>query len=331
MSDRVVLLHDAAAASGPADASDVLREAREVAAGLAALGYETATVPVGLDLAGLESALADLTPRVVFNLVESLAGRGSLIHVVPALLESLDIPYTGCSACAQWTTSNKIAAKRGLAAAGLAVPEPFPAGPAPWIVKSVWEHASLGLDDASVVAASARVPAEIARRARCFGGEWFAERYIAGRELNVAVIAAREGPRVLPVAEIRFDAYPPGKPRIVGYAAKWEPSTFEYMQTRRTFDVEPALAAAAAGVALECWRAFDLGGYARVDLRVDERGRLRVLEVNANPCLSADAGFAAALDAAGIAFPQALGWLIADALARGGGAPAVETARQARA
>ena len=69
-------------------------------------------------------------------------------------------------------------------------------------------------------------------------------------------------------------------------------------------------------VALDCWALFRLDGYARVDFRVDERGRPWVLEVNANPCLSPDAGFAAALAEAGIGYEAAVARLVDDALER---------------
>jgi D-alanine-D-alanine ligase len=314
-------LHDAFAVNGPPDASDVLNEAMHIARGLATLGYQAMTVPVTLNLQELETRLAELAPQVVFNLMESIAGSGRLIHVVPSLLDTLGIPYTGCAALAQWTTSNKIAAKRRLVASAIATPDLFATAeaPGPWIVKSVWEHASYGLDDASIVADSRSVLALIARRTHELGGEWFGEQYIAGRELNVALLAADLGPQVLPVAEIRFRDYPEGKPRIVGYAAKWQPQSFEYAQTVRSFDVDPALAAAASNIARQCWELFELSGYARVDFRVDAAGRLFVLEINANPCLAPDAGFAAMLEAGNVAFPEALARLIGDALARQGG------------
>jgi D-alanine-D-alanine ligase len=317
MLGKVVVLHDAAAATGAADAADVLTEAAHVSRGLQALGYEPVSVPVSLDLKALESTLRSLKPRLAFNLVESVAGRGDLIHVVPSLLESLQMPFTGCSALAQWRTSNKLTAKRRLVDNGIATPEVFlsgqkkpPAGP--WIVKSVWEHASLGLDADSVVG-DGGVSTMIARREREHGGQWFAERFVPGRELNVAILAGEGGPSVLPVAEIRFAGFPEGKPHIVGYAAKWDPSSPEYAGTVRSFAVEPRLRATAEKIALECWELFELSGYARVDFRVDDRGRLWVLEINANPCLSPDAGFAAMLDAASVPFGDALARVIADA------------------
>jgi D-alanine-D-alanine ligase len=321
MQPRVVVAHDAHAAGGRVDASDVLLEAQAVVGALNEIGFETAIVPVGLDLAAFERTLVDLAPRVVFNLVESLEGRGQLIGVVPALLESLGVPFTGCSSTAQSRTSNKLLAKRQLLRAGLPTPAVFQpdehdaSDRGQWIVKSVWEHASLGLDDTSVVRGG-EVERSIAARRDELGGEWFAERFVPGRELNVALIAADDGPLALPVAEIRFEGFPPGKPKIVGYAAKWHGDSFEYRHTVRAFGIEPELAARAEELALECWGMFELAGYARVDLRADAEGKPWVLEVNANPCLSPDAGFAAALAEARVAFPAAVAWLIEDALRR---------------
>jgi len=187
--DRAVILHDAAALAGRVDARDVLNEVAAVSDALTALGYEVAVLPVSLDLAAFERALALHAPAVVFNLVDSLAGRGRLIHVVPGVLERLGVAFTGCGAATQLLTSNKIAAKEFLAAFGIAVPAVFGGTRAAglWIGKSCWEHASLGLDDSSVVAAS-EVPDLLARRRAEFGGEWFAERFVAGRELNVGLL-----------------------------------------------------------------------------------------------------------------------------------------------
>ena len=319
MPRKVVLLHDAHAAEGRIDSSDTLLEAQAIAAALAKLGYATATLPVGLDIGALQRALDKLEPHAVVNLVESLEGRGELVHVVPALLEALGVPFTGCSAHALGVTSHKLFAKELMRRAAVATPAVLDgtAGEGPWIVKSVFEHASLGLDDSSVVATAAAAGVIEARRAE-FGGRWFAERFVPGRELNVALIAAPDGPRVLPVAEIRFEGFPAGKPAIVGYAAKWDAQSFEYRNTVRSFAVEPELAARVGGIARDCWRLFGLDGYARVDFRVDAAGTPWVLEVNANPCLSPDAGFAAALGRAGIAYGDAIGWLLVDARHRAG-------------
>jgi D-alanine-D-alanine ligase len=317
MSKRAVILHDVHAALGPPDQSDTLVEARAIAAALRELGFDPDIVATGLDLESLERTLGSIAPVVVVNLIESLEGRGRLLHLVPALLESLGLPFTGCSAAALALTSDKPLAKRLLASAGLPTPAAFSpaARTGRWIVKSIWEHASLGLDDGAIVAAD-RAAETIERRRAALGGDWFAEEFVPGRELNVALLAERGGPRALPVAEIRFDAFPADKPRIVGYAAKWDVDSFEYQNTPRSFAVESELADRLRRIALDCWALFRLDGYARVDFRVDERGSPWVLEVNANPCLSPDAGFAAGLAAAGIGYKTAIARLIEDALER---------------
>jgi len=318
MRPRILLLHDALAAGDRIDTADVLVEAKHITNTLDALGYASAVEPVGLDLEVLDAALERHRPQAVFNLVESLGGRAELIAAVPALLEGRGVPFTGNSADAQHLSSNKLLAKRVLAAAGIPAPPLFDgtgASDARWIIKSVWEHASFGLDDDSI-AATPRVGALLARRAAEHGGRWFAEAYVPGREFNVALLAGDSGVAALPPAEIRFDGYPRGKPRIVGYAAKWHGASVEYLSTPRSFDVEAALARRLTELALACWHAFDLAGYARVDFRLADDGTLYVLEVNANPCLSPDAGFAAALAEAGMQFSGAVAALVADALRR---------------
>ena len=118
-----------------------------------------------------------------------------------------------------------------------------------------------------------------------------------------------------PPAEIDFSAFPPGKPRIVGYAAKWRDDCFEFQHTPRRFDFDPSdgpLLERLRGLARECWRLFGLRGWARVDFRVDAAGQPWILEVNANPCLSPDAGFAAALARASISFDEAIRRILED-------------------
>ena len=138
-----------------------------------------------------------------------------------------------------------------------------------------------------------------------FSGGWFAERYVEGREFNIAVLEAENGPRILPMAEMRFESWPEGKPRIVGYDAKWEEDSSGWRGTVRAFGVErnePALAARLQDACRRAWTLFGLSGFVRVDFRVTEAGEPLILEINANPCISPDAGFAAAAAQAGMAY-----------------------------
>jgi len=109
---------------------------------------------------------------------------------------------------------------------------------------------------------------------------------------------------VLPPCETLFTDWRPEKPRIVGYAAKWRPESFEYRHTRRrlSFPAEDRKLLRELGeLALRCWELFGIAGYARVDFRVDAEGRPWILEVNPNPCLTDETGLAGAAEVAGLA------------------------------
>lgn len=300
---RLAILHDALPDAPRPDEADGLAQALAVASRLEEAGHETHRVPFGLDLGALREALDALAPELVVNLVEAPGGHGRLIHLAPAWLEALALPFTGASSEAMWLTTHKLEAKRRLVAAGVPTPPWIEAGgdgaegpPGRWIVKSVHEDASIGLDDDAVVEVDdpRRLPALVAERAPALGGTAFAEAFVEGREFNLALLAKGGGVEVLPPAEIAFEAFPPGKPRIVGYAAKWHPDSFEYRNTPHRFGFpaqDARLLDELAQLARRCWSLFGLRGYARVDFRVDAAGRPFVLEVNANPCLSDDAGF----------------------------------------
>ncbi|MCE5265744.1 MAG: ATP-grasp domain-containing protein [Deltaproteobacteria bacterium] len=316
---KVAVIHGEVAEGAGRDELDVLAQVDFVSRGLAALGHEPVSVSASLNLDAIARNLAEIQPGIVFNLVETLSGKGNLIHIVPSLLDALKIPYTGAGTEAMFLTSNKLLAKRWLAAAGLPTPAWFTAAEpheglrieGAWLVKSVWEHASIGLDEDSVLfgADRKRLLAAMDANREALGGACLAEAYIDGREFNLSLLEGAEGPEILPPAEIRFDAYPPGKVRVVGYRSKWEEGTFEFANTPRTFEFSgdnDALLAQLKEMALRCWTLFGLRGYARVDFRVDREGRPWILEVNANPCLSPDAGFFAAVLRAGLTLEDVL-------------------------
>ncbi len=326
---RVLILHNRVAAGDAPDARDVLDQVEAVEHALAVLGHTSRTLACDLDLEALRRQLVHDSPDVVFNLVEGLAGHDRLLPVVPALLDALGVPYTGADTTATFLTTHKLLAKERLRAAGLPTPAllarwpPQPegagdVGPATAILKSVWNHGSQGLSDELVLdgGSAAELEARLATVADRLGGDCYAEEYVPGRELNLSLLAGATGPQVLPPAEIRFVDFPAAKPRIVGYAAKWQPGSFEHQHTVRSFEFAAAdapLLAEASRLALAAWRSFALRGYARVDFRVDPLGRPLILEVNTNPCLSPDAGFVAAADRAGLGFPAAVERILAAA------------------
>ena len=194
------------------------------------------------------------------------------------------------------------------------------------IIKAVGEHSSLGITDASVVRVSAapagksslQILAEMMdQRSIDLRTPHFAEEYIEGREFNLSVLATLSGPEVLPPAEIEFRNYPEDQPKIVGHDAKWNEQSVESQNTPRRFKFpsqDRPLLDELQSLARRAWEVFGLRGYARVDFRVDVDGQPWILEVNANPCLSPDAGFAAAVVEAGLAFDNVVDRIVNDSI-----------------
>jgi len=329
---KVVILHSEIGDCASVDEQDVLVQVDAVKGALLALGHEVQALPFCLDLVSMTGRLRRASCDIVFNLVETCGGQGRLIHLAPALLDFLGIPYTGAGTEATFLSSNKLVAKRILRANRLRTPDwvdlaggsvkgPFPAG-SRFIVKSVWEHASVGLEEGSVVSPRnlEELRGEIRERLGALGGSAYAERYVDGREFNLSVLAGRRGPEVLPPAEIEFVGYGDGRLRIVGYRAKWDEKAYEYHHTPRRFDFGPGdreLLRSLERTALRCWDLFGLRGYARVDYRVGRDGTPWILEINSNPCLSPDSGFTAAAERAGLRYGDVIGRIIGDAPGEG--------------
>ena len=324
---KIVILHSDILPDASQDELDCIQQAESIAEALTKLNYEPVLLPFELNLNNTITMLHSLKPFVVFNIVETLDSKGSLIHFAPALLDSLCIPFTGCGTQAVFQTSNKPLAKKIMRNHGIATPDSMELDGSSfvqdnvgrYIIKSSWEHASIGLDENSLINYTNKegLLREMENRKERLGGDCYAEAYIEGREFNVALISDRAGVKVLPIAEMLFQDYAPDKLKIVDYKAKWDADSFEYNNTIRKFDFQDddaPLISSLREISLQCWNIFSLRGYARVDFRVDKKGKPWVLEVNTNPCLSPDAGFAAALEQAKIKYHEAIGLIIDNAL-----------------
>jgi len=322
----VVILHNDVPPDAPLDEQDNLAEAEALRCAMEDLGYRAQKLPFTLDMQAVARRIRSANPRCVFNIVESVEGRGRLIYLACALLDHLGVRYTGARTDAMFCTSNKLVGKEIMAASGVptarfATLADALAGRAslgmPCIVKSVWEHASVGLDETSIISDASMLATEMLRRRGSLGGECFAEEFIDGREFNLAVIGGPNGPEILPPGEILFQGFHPEKPRMVSYAAKWVEGSFDYENTPRRFDIpsqDAALIERLKAISHDCWRAFGLTGYARVDFRVDREERPFVLEVNANPCISPDSGFSAMVREGGLEYHEFVQRMIEDCL-----------------
>jgi len=327
VSDRgvVAVLHGEVPAGAPADEQDVLVEVRHVSAALEELGYHPVPLAVSLDLQSMARHLGEQAPVAVFNLVESLAGRDVLQHLAPSVIETLGIAHTGSGADAVYCTTNKHLAKQIMTASGIPTPawqrcddlvqQGAAFGPA-YMVKLTSEDASRGISDSSVKAAEGELLAWARGLSPAERSRYIVEQFVPGREFNISVLDGPDGPQVLPPAEMTFVDYPPGKPEIVGFSAKWDSDSFEYHHTVRRFEFggeDTRLLERLRTLAQRSWKAFGLAGYARVDFRVDPSGRPWVLEANINPCLSPDGGFVAASQRAGMTYVQVIERIMATA------------------
>jgi len=310
---RVLVLHSDVAPGAPPDELDTLIAADAVGGALKKLGHDFVLEPFTSDPDRFERLIDRANANVVFNLVEGIDGLGQHAPIAPRMLDDCGAVFTGADAVAMATTNDKPLTKRRLREAGIATPNW--SEPPDWrglkdgvyIVKSALEDASFMLDDLCVVTGKAMVKIRAADCSLKHGGRWFAEEFIDGREFNIAVLQGPSGPEVLPMAEMVFESWPVGRPRIVGYTAKWDEGSFESVQTVRHFGVEanePVLAEKLRAACKKCWKLFDLTGYARVDFRVTADGEPLVLEINTNPGIAPDAGFAAAAVQAGMHYDQ---------------------------
>lgn len=323
---RILILHSDLPPDAPPDDLDTLETATALSQTLTEMGHTASLRPFALSRAQTDAAIREAGAELVFNMVESVFEQDGLAAMAPSIFEGLGVPFTGNGYAQIALTGDKPMSKRLLRRAGLPTPDwsepPLWDGIEParsYIVKSATEDASLGLDDGSVVQGRDAVAARARECESRFGGRWFAESYVDGAEYNVAMVERGGLMTVLSLPEMCFEDWPDGKPRIVGYRAKWDPDSIESDQTVRRFGLktrDPALAQRLSALALDAASLFGMRGYARVDFRVDRQGRPMILEINPNPSLDPVAGFAAAAKDAGLSYQELIALILEAAIRR---------------
>ncbi|HEY7138507.1 MAG TPA: D-alanine--D-alanine ligase [Methylomirabilota bacterium] len=293
-----------------------------VIAALRTLGYDPVLVEFNGDLGAWLGELVTGRFQLVFNLCEGLSNQAAGEPAAAALVEILGLPLTGASSDMLGLCLRKDRANAVLYAHGVPVPEWMlvrpDARPGPWrrfpaIVKPAGEDGSFGIASDSVVSDRAALGAVVARGCPQWG-PMLVQRYVGGREFNLAIV----GGRVLPHAEIDFSRMDPGLPAVVTYAAKWEHGSPEDRGTvpRCPARLPARLAARLTQLAGRVWAAVDGTGYGRIDVRVDGRGTTFVTDVNPNPDLGVRAGLARQAAAAGWSYLDLIARIVEDALAR---------------
>jgi len=328
----------------------VIQCATAVAAALRKRGFHTALAPIwaepplplgtcdasgapGRSMNGrtfdAELALAAYPPSdwVVFNLAEGLDGRLFEEVRIAWALEAMGYRFTGNDAGALGRTGNKVRAKLLLTERGVPTPawlafrhpdqvneDVLMRLPFPLIVKPVAEDASLGIGPGAVVHTLKALRDRVAYVVECYRQVALVETFVVGREFNIALWG--DPVRVLPLAEVDFSGFADPHDRIVSFAAKWEAESFEYRNTPVLCPapVSPQLGARITRTARQAWAAVGCRGYARVDMRVDQDDTPYVVEINCNPDLSPDAGFARAARVAGYSYEDMIVYILQLAL-----------------
>ena len=303
---KIGILYDGASATGLAADAAIIGCVDAIELCLASEGNEILRLPVFPDAKWIDK-LRRARVDLVFNLCEAIDGVAALEPPVISVLELLALPHTGSSS---WTTSltlRKHIVNGALERVGLPVPKfavvrrggAIPNVGFPAICKPAAEDASIGIEQRSVV----RTTRALTERVDAMLGRWdevLVQRYVEGREVNVGIL----GESVLPIAEIDFGNMPKGMWRIVTYRSKWENGSDEDLGSapRCPARLPAGVASQLRKIAVAAWRIVGGAGYGRVDLRIDERGRPWILEVNANPDISPDAGLARMARVAGIEY-----------------------------
>ena len=307
-------------------------EVGAIAESLRDAGYSPHIITVDSFSEKLIQKLRNLSPKFIFNILEEIDGDCEMEMCAAGLLELMQIPFTGSDSFALGLALRKYHAKLALMAAGIPTPRGILCAPEdsefhdgapddmqyPLIVKPAREDASLGVNGDSVCQTSDDVRRQVRYIHEVYSQEALVEEYIDGREFNVSVIGDDE-PEVLAISEIDFSGMPEEEPKIVSYRAKWDEKSSVYQSTTpicpaRLFRKDEKKI---KEIAMQSYRAIGCRDYGRIDMRMDAAGTPYVLEVNPNPDLSPEAGFARAVKAAGYTYQEIILGICQAAMARG--------------
>jgi D-alanine-D-alanine ligase len=322
---KVLILYNKLSDNPTDDESDVLEQIKLVSNALLELDYTVAYLSFDLNLEKTVSDIKDRNPDIIFNLAETVYNKGEFAYLAPSILGYLGIPFTGSPLVPMFNCSNKLLTKRELDRIRILTPNYLtldklqkhyhywfkPDGK--YILKPVWEEGSLGLDEHCVFYGSDNEYIESLLKLN--KDYFFIEDFIEGRELNVSIIGTKNGPRVLPLAEMKFN-YPDDKPKIMGYKSKWIEDSFEYKNTERTFEISDdyRLFPEIEDICKRIWNDLGLKGYVRVDFRLDGTNKPYVIDINLNPCISESGGFYAACLEDGLTYNDMIEKILEEAL-----------------
>lgn len=277
----------------------------------------------------IERTIAEInnySPDVIFNFVEAIEGISTYEYCIAGVFQLLGYNITGNIPSCLGNCLNKERTKNILSSHGINTPHFLSIGlnekldkdkfnlKFPVILKLLNEDASIGISEFSVVDSFEKLFKQFDFLQKTYRQGVLIEEYIDGRELNAAIL----GDTVLPISEIEFNTLPDGLPKIVTYDGKWMANSIYYEHTKPVCPamLNQVLKKKIEEIALQAFEAMGCRDYARVDIRLDKNNVPYVIEVNPNPDISTDSGFARAASAAGLSYPDLLGKIAEFALIR---------------
>jgi D-alanine-D-alanine ligase len=324
-----VLMHDYLVPPEDVSSHDLMtvqwKTEHDVLVTLRDMGHDVRPVGIKDDLTVIRRAVEEFRPHIAFNMMENFHEIGAFDHNIVSYLELLRVPYSGCNPRGLMLARDKALSKTLLSYHRIPVPEFVtvhvgrkPRRPRrmnfPLIVKSLTQEASIGISQASVVYDEEKLRERVAFIHSSVGTDAIIERYIDGRELYVGIIG-NQRLRVFPVWELHFTKMPDDVHRIATERVKWSPKyQRKYGIKTRAAQLTDEAAAQVQRLCKRVYRTLDLSGYARIDMRMDESGRVFVIEANPNPQLGYGEDFAESAERAGVSYEELLQQILLEGL-----------------
>ena len=258
-------------------------------------------------------------PDIVFNIAEGFNNL-SRESQIPAMLDMLDIPYTGSDALTLGICLDKARTKEILSyykipnAKFLLVDKYIPLSnhsiEFPSIVKPVSEGSSKGIFNSSLVRNYNELNAEIKRVVNEYNQPAIIEEFLPGKEFTVAIIGNGDNVEIFPVVEIKYENFPDNVEHLYSYEAKWildtKDNVFDVFECPAAIDSD--LEKLIKDAALRTYNVLKCRDWSRVDIRLDKNGTPNVIEINPLPGIMPDpnenSSFPKAARAAGINYNE---------------------------
>lgn len=267
------------------------------------LGHEIQMIPLDEELSPIRIAAFEFKPDIAFNLLEEFQGLATYDANVVSYLELLKIPYTGCNPRGLILARDKALTKKILTYHNIPVPEFFTVKRGqktrkptemkfPVIVKSLFEEASLGISQSSVVYDDKTLEERVTYMHEKIQTDAIVEEYIEGREIYVGVVG-NDRVQVLSPTEMHFEKMNDSSHAIATRRAKWDEKYRKKngISSGLAKDLSPEILSRIEKVCKDAYLALNLNSYARMDLRLKADGVAYVIEANPNPSIAPDDDF----------------------------------------